>query len=80
MRNKPKTTGAMNKAEKLVIRLIQNGTAPYIAWLEPEIRKHLGIWSEYQDELAKMPPIPIEYRAAMELAHDMANHMRRSKR
>lgn len=80
MKQKSKTTGTLNKAERFVLNLIINENVhPVPANLEPAVRKHLGIWSEYQDELSNMPSIPPEYTNAIETAYriykDMNNYM-----
>jgi len=74
-RQKKATTGAMNKAERVVLRLImEEDVIPFRVPLSDAVRKHLGIPTEYLDA-TKQKPIPPEYAAAIELAHKLSKRI-----
>ena len=67
-RQKKATTGALNKAERVVLRLImEDNIKPFRDALVPRVREHLNLPINRET-----PPVPPEYDAAIELAHQMA--------
>jgi len=78
MKPKKATTGALNKAERYILRLItEEKVEPCAAALIYKVREHLGIQDEFCDVVPKN--VPIEYMAAIDLADSMARKIRARK-